>query len=78
MTLNQVINIYRKVFTFRQFVQLAELLFNMAQLSDERQCDQHVNIVFRNGHVEFVNATDNIRMPKDGQVMGDDYQWGER
>ena len=69
-TLTQTINILRKVFTFGQFDSLANLCNDMAKLSAARNCDQQVILVFRHGHVEFVNATNNGR-----SVMDEQYQW---
>lgn len=50
-----------KIMTPAQFNQLMEILLEKQALSMSRKRDQRVEIVFRNGKLLYMDATDNYR-----------------
>ncbi len=47
------------VLTPEQFNQLVEIMQQQAELSKTTGCNQEVTIVFKNGHIRWVNASNN-------------------
>jgi len=58
-----------------QYNQLVEIIEAQAELSAASRCNQTIELVFKNGHIEFINVSNNVRATTDGLVMDKDYQW---
>lgn len=61
-----------------QFNQLIEIMQAQAKLSEESGCNQTIEIVFKNGHIRWINASNNAPATTHGLVMDKDYQWKEK
>ena len=61
--------------TPKQIQQMIDIAEEQARLSIERRCNQEVTFVFKNGHIEFVNASNNQRATTEDLVMDEGYQW---
>jgi hypothetical protein len=66
-----------RILTPAQYNQLVEIMHAQAELSKASGCNQTIELVFKNGHISFINASNNARATTDGLVMGADYQWRE-
>lgn len=64
-----------RTLTPAQYNQLVEIMHAQAELSKASGCNQTIELVFKNGHISFVNASNNARATTDGLVMDADYQW---
>ena len=64
-----------QILTPAQYNQLIEIMHAQAELSKASGCNQTIELVFKNGHISFVNASNNARATTDGLVMDKDYQW---
>lgn len=74
MNLNQVLNKLRRVFTFKQFSEITDLLHNAAELSKHHGSEQEVRIRFINGHPKNYMATHRASPPEVG--VDDGLNWG--
>lgn len=66
-----------KILTPAQFNQLIEIMQAQAELSQETGCNQTIELVFKNGHIRWINASNNTQATTEGLVMDDVYQWKE-
>lgn len=66
-----------KILTPAQFNQLIEIMQAQAELSQETGCNQTIELVFKNGHIRWINASNNAQATTEGLVMDDVYQWKE-
>jgi len=64
-----------KVLTQPQFNQLIEIIAAQAELSESTGCNQTVEIVFKAGHIRWINASNNAPATTEGLVMDADYNW---
>jgi hypothetical protein len=64
-----------KVLSPAQFNQLIEIMHAQAELSAASGCNQTIELVFKNGHIRWINASNNAPATTDGLVMDKDYQW---
>jgi len=71
-------DIVPRILSVAQFDQLTEIMHAQAELSKASGCNQTIELVFKNGHISFVNASNNARATTDGLVMDKDYQWREK
>ena len=76
MTLNQVLNKLRKMFTFKQFVEITDLLHNAAELSRHHATEQEVRVTFINGHPKAYTATHNHKASLPETGLDDGLNWG--
>lgn len=67
-----------RILTPAQFNQLVEFMHAQAELSKASGCNQSLEFIFKNGHISFINASNNARATTDGLVMDSDYQWKEK
>ena len=65
------------VLTPAQFNQLVEIMQAQAELSLSTGCNQTIEIVFKSGHIRWINASNNAQATTHGMVMDDGYQWKE-
>ena len=64
-----------QIMTPAQFNQLVEMIQLQQELSKTRGCNQTLEIVFKDGHMKFLNASNNHPTIPHGLVMGEDYAW---
>ena len=65
------------VLTPAQFNQLVEIMQAQAELSLSTGCNQTIEIVFKSGHIRWINASNNAQATTHGMVMDEGYQWRE-
>ena len=65
------------VLTPAQFNQLVEIMQAQAELSKTTGCNQTIEIVFKSGHIRWINASNNAQATTHGMVMDEGYQWRE-
>ena len=63
------------VLTPAQFNQLVEIMQAQAELSKTTGCNQEITIVFKQGHIRWINASNNAQATTHGMVMDEGYQW---
>ena len=63
------------VLTPAQFNQLVEIMQAQAELSLSTGCKQTIEIVFKSGHIRWINASNNAQATTHGMVMDEGYQW---
>ena len=64
-----------KVLTPAQFNQLIEIIQAQQELSKATGCNQELTLVFKNGHIRWMNASNNQPATTHGMVMDEGYQW---
>lgn len=76
MSLRQVLNKLRRVFTFKQFSEITDLLHNAAELSRHHGSEQVVQVTFHNGHPKAYTATHNHKASLPETGLDDGLNWG--
>lgn len=66
-----------RILTPAQFNQLVEIMQAQAELSQKTGCNQTIELVFKNGHIRWINASNNTQATTIGLVMDERYQWKE-
>jgi len=75
MSLNQVLNKLRKMFTFKQFSEITDLLHAAAEISRHHGIEQEVRVTFINGHPKSYHSTSNRRASLPDIGADDDLFW---
>jgi len=58
--------------------QLAEIIEIQRQLSKATGSEQSVTLIFRNGHMTFINATNNRKAAHPHAIMDEQYSWRDQ
>ena len=75
MSLNQVLNKLRKMFTFKQFSEITDLLHAAAEISRHHGIEQEVRVTFINGHPRNYTATHNHKASLPETGIDDGINW---
>jgi hypothetical protein len=60
-----------------EVIQLAEIIRIQLDLSQRTGSEQTITLIFRNGHLSFLNASNNRKAIPPHAMMDDQYQWHE-